>query len=280
MEIVVVDDGSTDGTDALLADQAARGVVTVRHERPLGVAQARNAGIVRASAPWVAFLDDDDVWAPRKLSEQLEAAWRSNRPWVYSSVVLVDERLRPLGLAAAPDPVALQPGLLRRNMLAGGASSVCVKAELLRATGGFDPRFHHLGDWDLWLRLAARAPAVSCGQIHTAYVVHPGGMVPTDPRGPLAEVTLLQRKHAELYARHDSAPNRAVVAAWVAARLLLVGQRTTAIRLYLRSAIQDRDTRNLGRALLTAVGLDRVVARIRHPPPQPPEWLLRCAADG
>src|SRR2546421_10333643 len=74
IEVFVVDEGSSDGTAELVRSLADSRVTVVRHETPKGVANARNAGLARARAPWVAFLDDDDVWAPDKLALQRDAA--------------------------------------------------------------------------------------------------------------------------------------------------------------------------------------------------------------
>src|SRR5919109_858912 len=67
LEVVVVDDGSTDETPDHVVGLRDPRLRIVRHDRSLGVAQARNAGIRAANSDWIAFLDDDDVWAPRKL---------------------------------------------------------------------------------------------------------------------------------------------------------------------------------------------------------------------
>ena len=73
VEAVVVDDGSEDGTSEYLKRVSGVELAVVRHKRPRGVATARNAGVERASASWVAFLDDDDLWAPDKLARQVAA---------------------------------------------------------------------------------------------------------------------------------------------------------------------------------------------------------------
>ena len=65
IEVVIVDDGSTDSTVERLAEMSDPRVRVIRHERARGVAQARNAGIAAARGTWIALLDDDDLWAPK-----------------------------------------------------------------------------------------------------------------------------------------------------------------------------------------------------------------------
>ena len=67
VEVVVVDDASTDDTQKVLADLADERLEVVRLSSRQGVSRARNIGIAAAGAGWLAFLDDDDIWAPRKL---------------------------------------------------------------------------------------------------------------------------------------------------------------------------------------------------------------------
>src|SRR5690348_15222306 len=73
VHVVIVDDGSADTTARELGAVAAARVQVLRHDRPKGVSAARNLGLAHVTAPWVAFLDDDDVWAPRHLALMLDA---------------------------------------------------------------------------------------------------------------------------------------------------------------------------------------------------------------
>jgi glycosyltransferase involved in cell wall biosynthesis len=139
LEVVVVDDGSTDGTAAAVERLADPRVRMVRHATPLGVSSSRNAGIAEARGRWVAFLDDDDLWAPDKLARQLEAAEAARRSWVYAGTVNVDDRLRVLEGGPPPPPERVPELLNRYNPVPAGASNVMVRADALGRVGGFDP---------------------------------------------------------------------------------------------------------------------------------------------
>src|SRR5919197_55125 len=92
-EVVVVDDGSTDDTAAVAAAADTR-VKIICNPRPCGVSVARNIGITAARGDWIAFCDDDDLWAPDKLAAQLSAADEARLGWVYSGDVTVDDQSR------------------------------------------------------------------------------------------------------------------------------------------------------------------------------------------
>ena len=90
LEVVVVDEDSTDETPRKLATIADERLRVVRNSPARGVAAARNRGIGEARGSWTAFLDDDDVWAPHKLRTQLEAAARPEVDLVYAGAVVID----------------------------------------------------------------------------------------------------------------------------------------------------------------------------------------------
>ena len=115
----------------------------LRLDEGQGVALARNRGLAEVSAPWVAFLDDDDVWAPGHLAAMLDAVDAADADprrigLVYSGHVEVDWARRVIGISRAA-PVAGVPEHLDRFNLIGGPSRVLLRTDAVRAAGGFDP---------------------------------------------------------------------------------------------------------------------------------------------
>ncbi len=162
-ELLVVDDGSTDRTVAVLESLAAVDPrIRVLRQANAGTQAARNLALARATGEWIALLDHDDVWLPHKLERQLELA-RQQPPadLVFSNYAHWNGRadLQP----AFEDPRRLPEGdvleRLSRHCLFG-ALTVIVRRSALVEAGGFDVRFLRCGDWDLWLRLAEHGARV------------------------------------------------------------------------------------------------------------------------
>lgn len=160
-ELVVVDDGSSDGTvEALRASGDPRmRVVALDHTG--NIAGARNAGVAGGSGVLIAFLDSDDLWLPRKLELQIAALGDGGGRWCYANYVHVDEAGRRL--TSPPVPFRPDKGRIVRQMLLGEiAVSICtvvVERSLFEAVGGFDESMRLRHDFDLALRLAAAADA-------------------------------------------------------------------------------------------------------------------------
>ena len=152
-EAMVVDDGSTDGSGDIVRDVAAQDErVRLHRQENQGAAEARNAGVERATGEFVAFLDSDDAWLPEKLERQLDA-WREGV--LYSDAYLVAPDGTTDGRIG--DHVELARGqvfdrLLMWNVVA--TTTVLLSRELLEAAGPFDAALEPCEDYDLWLRLA------------------------------------------------------------------------------------------------------------------------------
>jgi glycosyltransferase involved in cell wall biosynthesis len=174
-EIVVVDDGSVDGTADAARDA---GATVIRHERSKGVGAARNTGIAHTSQPWLAFLDSDDTWSP----DLLDRLWarRHGRVFVSGSLrtsvsgrVKGNPTARPLELlspAAVLDP---------ENVVVAGA--VLVERAAVLAAGGF-PESSRCEDLELWIALLERGSGLVLPGHGGVYREHSGQIV-SDTRG-------------------------------------------------------------------------------------------------
>ena len=163
--IIVVDDGSTDETVAIVSaiQRLHPTLILYKMERNAGVSAARNAGIGLSGAPLLAFIDADDVWLPNKLALQREVLENSRRPvgLVHSSFFLIDEAGNVLAHERGHQTLlrgdAFSRLLRERKILSGSASAVLIRRDFLDRTGLFDDQLYYGEDWDLWLRLAAIA---------------------------------------------------------------------------------------------------------------------------
>jgi glycosyltransferase involved in cell wall biosynthesis len=231
LELLVVDDGSTDGSARAVSDLGDPRVEVVRHELPRGVCAARNAGLARARAPWVAFLDDDDLWAPDKLRLQLTAAEEPGTGWVCAGAVTVDPDLRIVGAQPVPSPESLRQ-LPVLNVIPGGGSGTMARTQLVRTLGGFDHELSNLADWDLWVRLSLVAPLAAVPHPLTAYLRHPSSLS-KDLRSIRREFEHVQAKFAlERAARGLASSHRPVE--WFAHRQVQLGRRSVAVRAYVQ----------------------------------------------
>lgn len=153
-ELVVVDDGSNDGTDGSLAGIDVR--LRYHRQQNRGAAAARNRGLQLARGPVVAFLDSDDRWLPDHLAVVTEAL-RGNPEAVLASTC-PQMRVGGRQQAEAAEVVDALPRLLATLGLFAFPSCVAVRRNALAAAGGFDERFVIGEDGELWLRLATLGP--------------------------------------------------------------------------------------------------------------------------
>jgi len=278
-EVVVVDEGSSDGTADELERLGDPRLRVVRHAAPRGVAQARNAGVAAARGDWVAFLDDDDLWAPDKLRRQVDAAVAAGASFAYAAAAWVDDRHRFLHALAPPSPAGLDRRLLRWNEIWAGGSNVLALTSLVRELGGFDESLFQLADWDLWIRLALAAPAASVDEVLVGYVLQPQSMLLTDRRDVTLELDRLVAKHAAASARLGARPDALKFARWVARGHLRAGRRATAASVYFRAGLRHRDARTVLRGVAALAG-ERALDALRGADParlavDEPPWLAR-----
>ena len=177
VEVIVVDDGSTDSTREVAARYGERSRYV--YQENAGLSAARNTGLRLATHAFVAFLDADDLWEPAMISTCMRAF--AELPGDYAVVAcpgqFVDEQNRPVATAAGParppGPVAVVELLLRNRFF---ADAVVVRRAAVQDCGGFDAALTSSEDRDLWLRLAARARIWLVPEVLVRVRQHPGSM--------------------------------------------------------------------------------------------------------
>jgi glycosyltransferase involved in cell wall biosynthesis len=154
-QCVVVDDGSSDHTEALVRGSYP-GVTYLKQEHG-GVSAARNAGVAAARTDWVAFLDSDDAWMPDKLERQRWALEGTRYVICHADEIWIrrGRRVNPMRKHRK------RGGWIYRHCLplcAISPSASMVRKDVFMAIGGFDENLPACEDYDLWLRLCARYP--------------------------------------------------------------------------------------------------------------------------
>jgi glycosyltransferase involved in cell wall biosynthesis len=175
LECIVVDDGSSDGTGAVL-DGFGEAITVIRQPQS-GVSSARNRGAQEARGDLVAFLDHDDEWLPRKLERQL-AAMGPQDTMVVCALQVIDAA----GNAKEVKRLGPSDQLVAGMLLFDGtptlscSSSGLVRRERFLAMGGFDPKLSMSADWDLLLRTLLEGRLAYVDEPLVRYRVHGGNM--------------------------------------------------------------------------------------------------------
>ncbi len=154
LEIIVVDDGSTDGTPWIIPRYPVKYVRGPRQ----GVAAARNRGILLSRGDFIAFLDSDDLWKPQKIRQQIDffernpeaVAVQTEEIWIRKG-----KRVNPRRRHRKPSGFFFDRAL---ELCLVSPSGVMLRRKALFEIGLFDERFPVCEDYELWLRLAARYP--------------------------------------------------------------------------------------------------------------------------
>jgi glycosyltransferase involved in cell wall biosynthesis len=155
-ELIVVDDGSTDNTSDVLAPYGDD--VSIFFQENKGVSAARNRGIAEASGQFIAFLDSDDLWLPKKLATQVDffnqtpdaLICQTEEVWIRNGI-----RVNPKKQHKKPSGMIFERSLA---LCLVSPSAVMMRRELLDSAGGFDETLPVCEDYDLWLRISCRFP--------------------------------------------------------------------------------------------------------------------------
>jgi glycosyltransferase involved in cell wall biosynthesis len=163
LEIILVDDGSTDGTTAVVEQYCRRDSrIQLLRQQNEGVASARNRGIQCGRGQYIAPIDSDDIWHPSKIEAQVLALSKGGDSvgLVYSWISLIDEENRVYGLSLHSFEGNVFVDLLYSNFI-GTASSPMIPRCIFDEVGGYDTSHRREGgqgseDWDLYLKIARR----------------------------------------------------------------------------------------------------------------------------
>jgi glycosyltransferase involved in cell wall biosynthesis len=153
LEVIVVDDGSSDESREVLARYGNR--IRLICQDNAGVSAARNAGILASRGEAVAFLDSDDVWDHVKIAEQVARLTIARLGLVYCGIEYIDEQGGSLGfdVEGVEGRILVPHGLLRARSVRAGSSAV-VRRNCFDSCGLFDAHLSTSADWDMWRRIA------------------------------------------------------------------------------------------------------------------------------
>lgn len=157
-ELIVIDDCSNDGTSAKYLCEGSKSLIYKKLGSNSGVSRARNIGVDIASGTWLAFLDSDDVWHPKKLEKQI--AWtHENRGY---SIVQTKEVWIRNGVRVNPPKTHEKIGgsIFRESLVRCmiTPSSVMIRKDFFNEIGRFNESLPACEDYDLWLRISVRHP--------------------------------------------------------------------------------------------------------------------------
>lgn len=196
LEVIIVNDGSKDGT-LMLARSFTDPRVRVADRTNGGVSAARNMGLDLATGNYITFLDADDAMLPDNLSKKLRWSIERDVPWVFGDLVMCDEQLRPTG-----EVQHATNGDVVNTILDGRAVAIPAPCSNLLARRScfdrtrFDPELSNAADQHIALRLASRYAYARLPEALTLYRVLPGSMS--------RNIALYERDHLMLFRKAEA----------------------------------------------------------------------------
>jgi glycosyltransferase involved in cell wall biosynthesis len=208
-ELVVADDGSADETRAYLEGLRDPRIRAIFLEHTGSPGRARAAALRTTRAPWIAFLDSDDIWVPHKLATQLGSlATHAECCWSYTGYRMIDMRGSPIPVRA-PAPSGPRSGWILEQLLTFEVSvsitTILARRSLLDDVGGVDESIGLRDDYDLSLRLAMSAEVCAVSDALTLVREHADRTTSARPRAEL-----FRDNHAVFRKMALKAPTKAI----------------------------------------------------------------------
>jgi glycosyltransferase involved in cell wall biosynthesis len=264
LELVVVDDGSSDDTRAVVSAIADPRVRLVSLDANRGAAFARNRGIEATTGDLVAFIDSDDMWHADKLERQI-AALESSSERVGLCVCSMEVELGRARYRVQYRTEEVDGAVAVGRIVSGvGVGTPCwlARRAALGAAGGFDESLPRMQDYELALRVAARWNVLYMGDVLVTARVGPDSLSASADRY-IRAIDMIIARHRALFEQHRAGYSHMVFRA--GKYLALEGRHREAVRWFVRALrIRPANARALAGALLCATGLFPLLRRIKY----------------